>query len=277
MKKIAAITSVRNGARFLHRWISYYGAALGPENLFVILDGQDQARPDPGLGVNTLCLPHVPLGRLAGDKQRARRASALARTLFTSYDIVMGTDVDEFVVVDPATGRGLAEYLSELRIKGSVSALGVDVARNSRAETTLDWDQPFLGQRKFGKLSDRYTKAAILSEPLNWGSGQHRVRRHGFQIDPNLYLFHFGSVDDQELEARTQDIERVDAGWGAHQIRRNALSEEISTGKILSGDDCIASARKELGRSRSLVSWNKPRPLRSQSLIEIPERFFGTC
>lgn len=277
MKRIAVITSVRNGARFLDRWIAHYGAAFGADNLYVMLDGKDQPMPTGGMAadVNVLRLPFVPRARLAGDKQRAARASDLARVLFSSYDMVIATDVDEFICVDPALGLGLAAYLSALPGTRCRSALGIDVAPNTRTEAALDWSAPFLGQRRFGQLSDRYTKASILSKPLRWGSGQHRVKGHRFHIDPNLFLFHFGSVDHSEIESRADDAERRANGWSAHQARRATVPDLISTAHVVSGDARFETARTELGRPRSLVAWNKPRPLKHDSVIEIPDRFFG--
>lgn len=275
MKKISVITSVRNGERFLHRWIAHYGAAFGPENLHVILDGLDQARPSLDTGVNVIQTPYVARSRLAGDKFRAARASSLARDLFKTSDIVIGTDVDEFIVVDPKLNVSLADYLSSVAIRNSLSPLGIDVAPNANQEGPLDWTAPFLGQRRFGVISDRYTKTAILAKPLQWGSGQHRVRRHGFHIDPNLFLFHFGSVDQQETQARTNDPGRVANGWQAHQQRRNALLEEVTSTSAVPGDERFDSARQSLSRPRSLLSWNKPRPLKEGAVVEIPERFFG--
>ena len=274
MKRIAAITSVRNGAHFLDRWIAYYGAKLGHDNLHVIIDGLDQPLPDPKSGVHVHQHPFVARSRVAGDKFRAARASDLAAKLFETYDVVLATDVDEFIVVDPATGQSLASYLSAQN-GPVISALGVDVACNTRVESDLDWDQPFLGQRMFGLISDRYTKASVIYAPMRWGSGQHRVKGRGFTIDPNLFLFHFGSVDAQETAARMADRDRSDAGWGAHQMRRNAVIDDVSTIAHVDGDSCFDAARAALSKPRSIIAWNKPRPMKTKIVAAIPDRFRG--
>ena len=46
MKRICAITMVRNDEFYLRKWTAYYGAQLGEENLYVYLDGKDQPLPD---------------------------------------------------------------------------------------------------------------------------------------------------------------------------------------------------------------------------------------
>ena len=42
MKKIAAITMVRNDDFYLRKWVEYYGRELGKENLYIYFDGVDQ-------------------------------------------------------------------------------------------------------------------------------------------------------------------------------------------------------------------------------------------
>ena len=93
MKRITPLTSVRNGKRFLNRWITYYGHELGYQNLFIILDGVDQEGPDSNLGLNLHWFDHVPMSRVAGDKFCANRAPVLANELMQTYDRVIDTDV----------------------------------------------------------------------------------------------------------------------------------------------------------------------------------------
>ena len=52
MKKICALTMVRNDEFYLRKWVAYYGKELGMENLYVYLDGKDQEIPDWCPGVN---------------------------------------------------------------------------------------------------------------------------------------------------------------------------------------------------------------------------------
>lgn len=272
MKRIAAITSVRNDPGFLPRWIAYYGAVLGPENLFVIIDGHDQPVPDAPM-VNVLRVPFVSRPRARGDKARAARATGLAHALLTSFDLVLGTDVDEFLVPDPRTGQGLAAYLSDQRIKTSLSAVGLDVVQHMHSEGPLDPARPVLAQRQFAKLSDRYTKASVLARPVRWGSGQHRVRGHSYHVDPQLYLFHIGNADCAALETRRQDADRQAEGWAGHQKRREALFDEVAAATPQAFDDLVPKAAEALQRRRRWPSWNKPARLRGPSIVQIDQRF----
>ena len=132
------------------------------------------------------------------------------------YDVVLATDIDEFLVLDPNTGLKLNEYLSKNFISSSLSALGIDVAQHPTFEKSIDKKKPFLSQRKYAFISDRYTKPIISLEPLNWGSGFHRVKGKDFTIDPNLFLFHFGLVDIKILKNKHKDRELISLGWNNH-------------------------------------------------------------
>ena len=147
------------------------------------------------------------MNRLKADRIRAKRISEFAKELHKKYDVVLATDIDEFLVLDPNTGFKLKEYLSKNFISSSLSALGIDVAQHPTFEKSSDKNKPFLSQRKYAFISDRYTKPIISLEPLNWGSGFHRVKGKDFTIDSNLFLFHFGLVDIKILKNKHKDRE----------------------------------------------------------------------
>ena len=158
-KRIAAITMARNDEFFLNRWISYYGEQFGEENLYIYLDGLDQANPARAGRANITRLPHRDQAVQKGDKTRILLLSDLARKLFDDgYDIVVGCDCDEFLVVDPELGMTLRQYLSDKKINTSLSGLGLDVGMDLNSEAPLDPDMPMLPQRKYALMSTRYTK-----------------------------------------------------------------------------------------------------------------------
>ena len=258
---------------FLRKWVAYYGAALGPENLYLILDGDDQPRPEAP-GVNLLVHQHVALDRVAGDKHRAGRLSDLAARLFQGgYDMVIATDIDEYLIADPATGMGLAAYLSSRPARGGVSALGLDVVQHVRRESTLDPARPWLAQRRFAQVSARYTKASIAFRPLRWGSGMHRIKGRDFHIDPNLYLIHTGMIDRRASGQIGADGGRRAAGWDKHHARREALFDIIATARPEPADRFFARARRRMTWRRPLYALNKPGSLPPPAVIELPERF----
>lgn len=275
VKSIAVLSTVRNDTFFTRRWIDYYARQFGAQSLYLILDGHDQVRPDPLTGINVVSMPYVGNQVITAEKRRARRTSDVAAALFHSYDIVIAVDIDEFIVLDPQVGASLAEYLSAMSMSVSVSGLGLDVIQNIATEQAIDPARPMLDQRHYAHLSARYTKPAIATRPVRWGSGQHRVHWHNFHIDPNLFLFHFGCVDAGVLDRRSTDADRLSAGWGPHQARRSALFDMITSKAAVDGDTRFASARREQTWRRPFYAWNKPGMLKGDDVITIPERFRG--
>lgn len=269
-KKIAAITMARNDEFFMQRWIKYYGTELGTENLYIYLDGEDQKIPKNAGKSHITKFPHTDMSRAAGDKYRINKLSNLAQELLKTYDIVIGCDCDEFLIVDPNIRKSLAEYLSELNINTTVSGLGLDVGQNIKKEKILDKTQPLLTQREYALLSTRYTKPVVINEPVNWGSGFHSVHKHNFHIDKNLYLLHFGAVDMQMLldkaAARGPD-------WVNHLRRRgNGTINAVSTLPAHS-EKWLKIARFIQTYARPIYALDKPGMFGLKRVVKIPARF----
>ncbi len=273
MRKIAAITMARNDEFFLNRWIKYYGIELGEENLFIILDGVDQKIPTDVGKVNITVVEHVQLNRIKGDKSRITRISSFAEVLFQKYDLVIGTDVDEFLVVDPYCKKSLKVYLDQVNCSTSISALGIDVGQKLGIEDKIDENKPFLAQRKYALISTRYTKPIIISKPVSWGSGFHRVKGHNFKIDKNLYLFHFGSVDLELMQQKINDIKLINAGWKGHLSKRANTISLVSHKSAYNADKLFSFIRLIQSICRPIYAWNKPTMLGWKPIIRIPERF----
>ena len=270
MKNIAAITMARNDEFFLTRWIEYYGKELGIENLYIILDGTDQPIPKNGKGTNIIKLPHTEMSRAAGDKYRIKKISDLAGELFKKYNIVIGCDTDEFVIVDPKIKKSLRQYLSEMKYKTTVSGLGLDIGQNMKTEKTLDPKKPLLTQREHALLSTRYTKPVVLFRPARWGSGFHRVKRHNFHIDNNLYLLHFGAVDMEMLLAKAA---RRGTDWLNHLRRRGNGTINMVTKKRAYGERHVKIARMIQRTFRPPYAVGKPCMMGIKWVIKIPTRF----
>ena len=98
------MTMARNDDFFLRKWVEYYGRELGLENLYVYLDGKDQPRPAwcPE-SVNVEICEKIPGKVVQLDRLRLRFLSDQAAILLKKYDMVIGTDADEFLIPDPAS------------------------------------------------------------------------------------------------------------------------------------------------------------------------------
>ena len=274
MKRIAAITMVRNDAFYLRKWTDWYGSQLGQENLYILLDGEDQPLPEGCPAAHIIPHPRV-AGQVArADKGRINVISDYAAKLFAQgYDLVIGTDADEILAPDPKLGVGLAEFLSGLDIRTSVSGLGLDVGQVLGEEGDIDPEKPFLKQRHTARVSTRYTKASVLARPLRWGSGFHRVEGRNFHIAKDLYLFHLGYFDMGRLQARFSDKDRLETGWERHLNKRSATIRECTDGRKRDFDKTVRRARVLERILRPPYAWNKPGLLEMKWIVRIPERF----
>ena len=269
-KRIAAITMARNDTFFLSRWIKYYGDQIGTENLYIYLDGTDQETPKNAGAAHITKLPHTDMSRSAGDKYRIGKMSDLANELLKTYDIVIGCDCDEFLMIDPALNISLANYLSNKKINTTLSGLGLDVGQHMTHEKPLDTSKPFLPQRAYALLSTRYTKPVVINRPARWGSGFHSINGHNFHIDPNLYLLHFGAVDMDMLVAKAS---ARGADWVNHLKRRgNGTINDVSH-RPARGENWLKIARIMQRIFRPIYAWDKPGMLGIKRIVKIPTRF----
>ena len=272
-KKICALTMVRNDEFFLRKWVAYYSAQIGAANLYVYFDGEDQVVPDFCEGINVCVRERVPGQVAAADRGRIDFLSSQASELLKNYDMVIGTDVDEFLVVDPQLGVSLSEFLSRLPARVSYSGLGIDVGQHLGKESEIDESVSFLKQRHYARLSTRYSKSTVITKPVRWGSGFHRVRNTNFKIIKDLYLFHFGCVDMKRLEAKFSDKDKIATGWERHLKKRARTIYDVSQKTVKSWDSWVPKARIIQKFVRPPYAWNKPAMFNAVIIVEIPERF----
>jgi hypothetical protein len=272
-KSIAVISMVRNDTFFADKWIAYYGSHFGFENIYLFVDGMDQKLPNLAEKINCFQVPHVAYSRAKGDRKRAQRISKYTQTLFERHHVVLAMDIDEFLVIDPNQNISLADYLAKDFTTSSLSALGLDIGQHPTLEQSIDLSMPFLSQRGYAQVSDRYTKPVVGLKPIEWGSGFHRVKGKNFTIDPHLYLFHFGLVDYKKADENSQNQQLIASGWKAHFNRRFLLYEVLKKQNAQEGDLFFDYARRYFSRNRKWYAWNKPSPLKNNALVRIPKRF----
>lgn len=275
MKKIAALTMVRNDDFFLRKWVEYYGAQLGRENLYIFYDGMDQVVAPFCEGTHAELHEKIGHRLVSAEKERLKFLSHQASLLLTQcgYDLVIGVDADEFIVVDPKLGKSLPEYLSSLKIDISVSGLGLDFGQKLGEEPDITDNLPFLRQRHYAQIGTRYTKPSIIAKPCRWGSGFHRIKGHNFHIAKDLYLFHFGYFDKKRLEARFSDKDRLSQGWGKHIKKRSRAINYVTWLPARDFDGWTRFARICQTLFRPPYALNKPSMFELRIVVRIPERF----
>lgn len=273
--RIAAVTMQRGDEFFLAKWVEYYGAQLGKENLYIFFDGQDQTIPAFCDGTNATLNLRIKAKIANSDKQRIAFLSAQASKLLTEggYDFVIGADADEFLVVDPKLGIGLKEYIARSNIRTTLSGLGLDFGQKLGEEGDITADAPFLQQRRYAQLCTRYTKASVIARPVRWGSGFHRVKGHNFHIGKDLYLLHFGYFDLKRIQDRMSDACRLDQGWTKHMKKRSRTIRYATHLKARDFDKWTKIARICQSLVRPPYALNKPAMFEARVVVRIPERF----
>ena len=273
-KRIATLTMVRNDDFFLRKWVEYYGSELGKENLYIYYDGEDQAIGDFCQGTNVFVHPKIGTQVVTAEKGRLKFLSQKAAELFAQgYDLVIGVDADEYIVVDPKLGVGLGEYLSSQSIDVCLSPLGLDFGQKLGEEDDLSMESSFLSQRHYAQIGTRYTKPSIIAQPCRWGSGFHRVKGHNFHIAKDLYLLHFGYADKRLLEERLGDADRMAQGWEKHIYKRSRTIKYATEKKARDFDRWTRFARICQTWCRPPYALNKPAMFELRIIVKMPERF----
>lgn len=274
MKKIAAITMVRNDDFFLRKWVEYYGRELGKENLYIYYDGEDQTIGEFCQGTNAYIHSKIGTQVVSAEKGRLKFLSNKATELFANgYDLVIGVDADEYIVVDPKLGVSLRESLSSYDIDVCLSPLGLDFGQKLGEEGDLSLEETFLRQRHYAQIGTRYTKPSIIAQPCQWGSGFHRIKGHNFHIAKDLYLLHFGYADKRILEERLGDTDRIAQGWGKHIYKRSRTIRYVTEKTARDFDSWTRYARICQTWCRPPYALNKPAMFELRIIIMIPERF----
>lgn len=281
------MTMVRDERLTLPRWIDYYGGQVGQSNLVVLDDNSVDGSTD-NLPCSVLRLPPPPWKR-PWSKTRLQMANALARGLLACNDAVVFTDVDEFLVPDPARHAGLLDYMAATADRRVVAPLALEVLHNARLEPALDESTPLLQQRRFVKFSPAMCKPLVKRVPQNWHGAFHRIQAP-FEVDPELWMLHlkYADVDvlDQVAEQRRRVHEQENRGhpnsfWpmGASALREKlgAWTKEAESSRSLPEFDAsevdLAGLIAPFGDGTWTATANQVASLEAGSLRELPARF----
>jgi Glycosyl transferase family 2 len=194
----AAFTVVQDEPEFLPLWLSYYERFFAPEDIYVL----DHESTDGGTERLAGRCNVVPVHRSETDLDWLRSITGQFQAfLLASYETVLYSDVDEFIVADPARHAGLDSYIEALSAPAARCS-GFEVVQRP-SEPPLRLDSPILAQRRFWHPSRAYSKRLIARAPLAWGQGFHRERRFSEERpDPDLFLIHLHRADYDRCLAR---------------------------------------------------------------------------
>ena len=209
---VAAFTMARNEDTFLPIWVRHYGDALGRAHLFVIDDNSSDGSTE-GLGeVNLIRLEPAPFD----EEKRALTVSLMLHELLKFYDVVIFSDVDELLVVEPLLKLGLRDYIA--RHAGlHTNAIGLNVIHNWFEEPPYTPALGVLMQRRFASFDPAYCKQPIHREPAIWMPGFHDTNRP-VSTGVGLYLFHLRALDYATSRRRVRRLS--DRQWAKSSIKK---------------------------------------------------------
>jgi len=212
MQTVAALTMVRDDPFYLKLWLRYYGTLLGRENCYVVNHGRGTQVADLAEGCNVIGIPGDP--HMNCDMKRWRMLNNFVMGLRCYYDHVSVGDVDELVVLDPAAGMTLPEWLKTVPANRVLTPLGLEVIHRIDLEDE-PVTGPVLGPRRHIRPAPHYSKPCVVSTGTKIARGGHFTQYGKLHTPDNLYLFHLKFCD---FGAYTDTMDRrneVSAATGA--------------------------------------------------------------
>lgn len=282
--RVAAVTMVRDEAFMLPRWVRYYGGQLGLEHLTVIDHGSTDGSTT---GLPCRVVPGPDLDGRPFENVRMRFVSRLARRLLTSYDAVVFTDCDEFLIADPDRYDGLLDFVAAHPDVPATGGLGFNVLHRVGLEEPLRGDLPVLGQRRHGMFVSRLCKPSLKRVDAPWRLASHGIGT-AYQPDRGLLLAHLKYADADELR-RVGELRRAfhdasglseESAWartGADQVEE---LERLLAGREPSGEfDPMAYDPATLvtpfPRGWQAAGGREWEAMLEAPLLTLPERYFG--
>jgi hypothetical protein len=189
MKKTFAFTTVHNEGFFLPRWIAYYSAQLGAQNLFVLDHGTTDYSTANLQGINLIRVPRDNYD----EGKRCDSASDFHTALLGYYDCGFAMDIDEFIVAHPEKYKNLQDFVDRTDYD-SLVAVGLELLHIPEFEPAFLSHLPILSQRRTVFFNSKVCKHCFASKPTRFGGGFH-TSTNPVRFDPDLYLFHLKHFD----------------------------------------------------------------------------------
>jgi Glycosyl transferase family 2 len=283
-----AMTMVGGDHFFLTRWVDYYGAQLGRENLYVLSHGGDPEHRRIAEGCNIIYLPFDET-RNCFNQRRWQMLSRMTNSFLYFYNWVLVGDVDEIVCVDPAVSGSLRDYVvAQSRRRGPkvITPFAIEMVHNPTLEPEPISDgRNILDVRRIFRLNANYAKPCITSTQIDMAPGGHFANHPVLHLDPHLYLFHLRFIDHDMTEKRLatrraqrdlqsgslDEVERQKTGWDTAWETYKALSKEPPRAETVD----FPEFRKEMiegWREKKVVYW-APGGARPKGVYQLPERF----
>ncbi|MEM7319202.1 MAG: glycosyltransferase family 2 protein [Pseudomonadota bacterium] len=285
----AILTIVRDDAYFLQRFVQYYGGLFGRNNIYIISHGDEPEVRDLAEGCNIFPVPAIETNKFTMLHWRTK--NHLKNALRQWYKHVLICDVDEFVVVDPATGFNLRTWLDQAPGRTVYTAMGLEIV-HLRGFESAGVQDGILGPRRYAQIALHYAKPCIVSRPAKIGRGGHYAEYDKLNLPDFLYMFHMKYCDYDlyvdtlnrrnafiEEQKRVADGEsvRTNPKWFADGRNDEATFDAFEARPIQDNFDLshIRQAMHDSWEPRKDGLWHFHRP-EYDELYKLPDRFAGS-
>jgi hypothetical protein len=244
----AAFTIVQNEPTFLPLWLRYYTRHFAPHDVYVLdHDGNDGSAQEARRRFGIQLVP-VHRHRSFDHHWLCQTVCRFQAFLLQSYRTVLFAEIDEFVVADPRSFRGLDDYAEALATPYA-RCVGLNVLHLHESESALDFARPILAQRSTCYRSGMYCKALLAREPLAWEPGFHTARGVDAPPDERLYLIHLHRADYATCLRRHQAAAR--RRWNEADLRegkgaQNRVCDPDEFRRWFYGGPDLGEARQEI-------------------------------
>jgi len=288
---VAAITMAANEGPMLQRWVDHYAKHVGRQHLIVLDDNSTDGSTE-GLDVTVHHLPKMPGG---DDFVPARMdlMSGLAQGLLAVYDYVIFTDVDEFLIPDPAKYETLPQLIAAKGYPPILAALALNVVHVPALEPEpLDLSRPILEQRSYAKFTKLMCKPSTKRVPARWALDTHGITTETpFAVDPELFMVHLKFADRgrlAEVVAHRKAVNEADgraqlSSWSKSAAEILAVFDkavaDVDPATVPEFDPSsidLASLVVPLNDLYRTVDQGQIPALRNEPFVRIPERLKGS-
>lgn len=292
--RVAAVTMVRDEAVMLPRWVEHYARQCGGHGALLVIDDNTTDGSTDDLECPVLRVP--PFVHRPFEPARMGFVSHIASALLESYDAVVFTDADEFLVAEPERYDTLADLVGAKPRTKVFGAIGMNVVHHVDAEPDLDPALPISEQRHLAKFIPLMCKPAMKKVHGAWTSASHGLKNTEWAIDPELWLFHAKFADREALrlaaelrrESVLNDGRPRTTSWkftGDRMVRLlTKLTADLPDEDPYAGIPEFAPTPQQLKRVvvheddtwRARGGGRQVQRMRKGELVRIPERFAGT-
>ena len=279
---------LRDDPFFLEKWLRYYGDLFGVENLYIINHGRGTENQRIAAGCNMIGIPGDPDKNFAG--KRWRLLNGLVNGLRGYNDHIICVDIDEIVVVDPAVGGDLRDFLQAQKPGRVLTPFGLEIVHRTIDEPTPISDS-VLGPRRHAQVKVRYSKPCVIGRAATLARGGHFADYDRLDMPDGLYMFHLKYCDLGVYAAATERRNHMVREMGVDNPAQSMVGREWFAefrdddqvfGQFnampVSPDFDFSETKKGMAKSwaprgkKGLWHFDSVKP---KHLHLVPERFFG--